>query len=607
LPNADQALGLECAGTVLAVGAGVTSVAPGDRVLGFGPGTLASRVTLAASRVVRWPDWLDADTAASLPVACLTAWHGLHDLAAIRPGMRVLVHAGAGGVGSMAIRLACLAGARVFATASAGKEAAARAAGAERVGDSRSLGFVEAAERWAGPDGFDVVLNALGSDIAVASAGLLRPDGIFLEIGNAPRPAGVSRYAAYDLDQPMEADPGWFADRMTRMLGLLQAGLLSPPRRTVMPLAQASEALQSLGQGRTIGKLVLRLPGPIMVRPDGTYLVTGGTGAVGQAMARRLVAEGAGRVVLAARRPATVPGCETVAVDVSDREALAALLATLPELRGVIHAAGVVQDGTLDRLDAGDVAAVMAPKVAAAAHLDALTRDRALDFFGLVSSTSGCLAAPGQAAYAGANAWLDRLAASRRAAGLPAVSIGSGPWAGGMFARLDPAAKARLQRDGFRAMAPHRAAAAFAQVLSDGVVHRLVMDRGQPTADAVVTDGSIRAALLAVPPAQRLDVLQVDLAQRLVTVLGFPVGTRLEPHRALRDLGLDSLLSVSVRNELAAGFGLDLPATLLFDHPTLAGLASHLLALLDAPEVPLDELDAADLAELLERELGAPS
>ena len=602
-PGDDDRLGLECAGTVVAVGHAVTRFAPGDRVLGFGPGALASHITLPADRLLRCPDWLEADTAASLPVACLTAWHGLYDLAAVRPGMRVLVHAGAGGVGSMAIRLACLAGARVFATTSAGKENAALAAGAEAVGDSRSTAFASAARRWAGSDGFDVVLNALGQEIAAASAALLRPDGIFLEIGNAARPQGVSRYVPYDLDQPMRATQGWFADRLAKVLALVEEGRLQPPRRTVLPVAQASEALQALGHGRTIGKLVLRLPQPVPIDPDGEYVVTGGSGAVGRALAGWLVAAGAGRVVLASREPQPRIGCETAAVDVADGDALAALLRTLPRLRGVVHAAGVVRDGMLDRLDAAAIAAVLRPKIDGARHLDMLTRGLKLDFFLLVSSTAGSLAAPGQAAYAGANAWLDRFAAARRAAGHPAVGIGSGPWAAGMFARLDRGAQARLRREGLRPMAPHRAAAAFVRALADGAVHRLVMDLAPPAAEAAPSGGSIRAALLAAPPDQRAGMLQAELALRLVAVLGFPAGTRLDPRRALRDLGLDSLLSVSLRNELAAAFGVDLPATLLFDHPTLTALAAHVLALLTPRDAPLGDLDEAALAALLESEL----
>jgi acyl transferase domain-containing protein/NADPH:quinone reductase-like Zn-dependent oxidoreductase/acyl carrier protein/SAM-dependent methyltransferase len=606
IPDRDQRLGLECVGVVIAVGAEVAGFAPGDRVIGFESGTLASRVTMAASRVIRCPEWLDTDTAATIPVACLTAWHGLHDLGCIQPGMRVLVHAGAGGVGSMAIKIARLAGAHVFATSSVGKDAATRAAGAEATGDSRSVGFVKQARDWAGAHGFDIVLNALGPEIAEASAQLLNQSGLFLEIGNAPRPAGVFRYATYDLEQPIRADDGWYADRMQRVLTLLKDQRLLAPRRTVLPIAQAGEALQALGQGRTIGKLVLRWPVPVAVSRDGTYLVTGGTGAVGRGLARWLTSAGATKVILAARHPEAVDGYETQAVDVSDPKALDNLLASIPDLRGVIHAAGVVRDATLEQINTGDVAAVLAPKVQAASELSRLLERRRLDFFMLVSSTAGSLAAPGQAAYAGANAWLDRLAAARRAQGQSAVAIGSGPWAGGMFARLAPADKARLRQNGFQPMAPHRAAAAFMQVVVDGAVHRVVMDRTQHR-QTVVADDSIRSSLLAIPPAERLRFLQEDVGRRLVAVLGFPADTLIDPNRALRDLGLDSLLSVSVRNELAAGFGLNLPATLLFDHPTLSALAGHLMTLLDVPEPQLTDLDTGELAALLERELEPPS
>lgn len=608
-------LGLECAGTVVAVGDGVKDFRPGDAVLAFGSGSLATTVTLPASRVVHRPPDLPIDVAASLPIACLTAWHGLHDIAAIKPGMRVLVHAGAGGVGSMATAIARLAGARVFATASSGKRRAALLAGAEEVGDSRSPAFAGAARRFAGSEGFDIVLNALGPEMAEASAALLKADGVFLEIGNAAAPSGVRRHIAYDLDSPLRADPTWFADRMKKILALVGDGRLAPPRRTVLPLAQAREALQALGQGRTIGKLVLRIPVEPVLRGDATYLVTGGTGGLGRALAGWLKEHGAGRVVLAARHAdpcATMP-FETVALDVADKAAVAALVERLPNLRGVIHAAGIVNDGTLARLETSSIATVLAPKVEGARNLDAATRD--LDFFTLISSTAGSLAAPGQAVYAGANAWLDALAAARRAAGLPATSVAFGPVAAGMYANLDMAARARLERDGFRAIAPRRAAAAFARVLADGVAHRVVMDLTVGAAARTpVTAGAGRTALLAIPANDRRAFLLDDLERRLVALLAFPAGTRIAPTRALRDLGLDSLLSVSLRNELSADYALDLQATLVFDHPTLSALAAYLLLLIEPAESSsaagdgaLDELDEAALAALVERELAATS
>jgi acyl transferase domain-containing protein/NADPH:quinone reductase-like Zn-dependent oxidoreductase/acyl carrier protein len=596
-----EALGLEAAGRVLAAGPGVQGFAPGDAVIAFAPGLLAGEAVVPAHRLVARPAWLGAEAAASLPVATLTAWRGLHDLAGIAPGMRVLVHAGAGGVGAAAIALARQAGARVFATASAGKHAAALAAGAEAVADSRSTAFAAAARAWVGEQGFDIVLHALSPAMAAASAALLRPGGVFLEIGSAAPPPSPHpiRHLAYELEAPIAADPGWFADRMGRILALLRDGAIPLPRRSVLPMALAEEAFQSLAQGRAIGKFVLRPPQP--PRLTGTWLVTG-AGAVGTAIADWLAAQGATRIILASRT-AMAAQHEAVAIDVSDRAALASLLAGLPDLRGIVHAAGVVRDGLLATLSPADIDATLAAKVDGARHLDALTRDRALDHFILVSSTAASLEAPGQAAYAAANAWLDRLAAARRAEGLPAMSVAFGPWAAGMFAALPPAQRARLEGQGFRPMAPRRAAAALAHAIGSGATHRLVMDRvaPRPRTEAANLLDAVRAAA----PDQRAALLQAALAGRILATLGLPPDTALEPGRALRDLGLDSLLSVSLRNELAAALSLDLPSTLLFDHPTLAALADHLLGALGFHD--LEAMDEAELAALLAQELAAPA
>ncbi len=596
-----EALGLEATGRVLAVGAGVRGFAAGDPVLAFAPGLLAGEAVVPAHRLLARPDWLDPDAAASLPVATLTAWRGLHDLAGVAPGMRVLVHAGAGGVGAAAIAIARQAGARVFATASAGKRHAALAAGAEAVADSRSTEFARAAREWAGAQGFDIVLHALSPAMASASAALLRPGGVFLEIGSAPAPTAPHpiRHIAYELEAPLAADPGWFADRMGRILALLRDGAIALPRRTVLPMALAEDAFQDLAQGRVIGKIVLRPPQP--PRIAGTWLVTG-AGTVGTAIADWLAAQGATRIVIASRAaPATRH--EAAAVDVADRAALASLLAGLPDLRGIVHAAGVVRDGMIAGLSPADIDATLAAKVEGARHLDALTRGRALDHFILVSSTAASLEAPGQAAYAGANAWLDRLAAARRAAGLPGLSVAFGPWDGGMVAALPRAQRARLEGQGFRAMAPRRAAASFGQAMGSGAVHRIVMDRAVVVAPP--EQGDLRAALRAAPADSRATLLQAALSRRILGTLGLPLDTPLATDRPLRDLGLDSLLSVSLRNELGGVLGLDLPSTLLFDHPTLAALADHLLGALGFHD--LDAMDEAELAALLAQELAAPA
>ena len=603
-------LGLEAAGTVTAVGPGTGGLASGDRVLLFAPGALATHVTIPAARCVRYPNQLTPAAAATLPIAFLTAWRGLIELAGLRPGQRVLVHAGAGGVGMAAIQLAVWSGARVFATASPGKQAWARLIGAEATASSRDTSFAAAVLAWSSGFGVDVVLHALGDDMAAASGALLRPNGCFLELGSASKPAlpaGV-RHLRYDLEQPLAADPDWFRTRMTRIFGLLDDGAIRLPWRTELGAEAAGTALTALAQGRTVGRTALLWPQEELPGRHGTWLVTGGTGAVGGAIAHWLVENGAARVVLAARTASSATPFETVAVDLGDRAAVAALLAGLSDLTGIVHAAGVVEDSMLANFRPADIATVFRGKVEGARHLHELTHNRQLAAFVVVSSVVATLGAAGQAAYAAANAWLEGLVRARRAEGLPAAAIGFGPWQTGMFEALAPVHRARLREQGFRPMAPAAATAAMGEALRSGVAVRLVMDhqtapRTSPTKAAT----GLREQLEAASADARLELLAQELAERARRLLGFPDGTRLEARRALRDLGLDSLLAVSFRNELAKALALELPASLVFDHPTIEALARHLVALLYPPSDALDELSASDLAALLELELGAPA
>uniref|UniRef100_UPI001356B0A4 SDR family NAD(P)-dependent oxidoreductase n=1 Tax=Geminicoccus flavidas TaxID=2506407 RepID=UPI001356B0A4 len=605
---AGDALGLEAAGEVILVGAGVQDLAPGDRVLLFASGAHASQLTLPASRCIRLPDGLLPEAAATLPIAFLTAWHGLIELAQLQPGQRVLIHAGAGGVGMAAIQLARWRGARIFATTSPGKQAWARRLGAEATASSRDTSFVAAVREWSGGADIDLVLHAFGSATAAASAGLLREGGSFIELGNAPAPAlpPGAQHFSYDLEQPLAADPAWFRSRMGQILDLLAAGIIQPLPRSEAGPAAAGEAFAALAQGRTVGKTVLVWPGHRI--QGGTWLVTGGTGAVGSALARMLRGQGATRIVLAGRRPQPESDFETVALDIGDRAAVACLLDDLPDLRGVVHAAGVVQDAPLARLDDAGIAATFHAKLEGARHLDALTRHRQLDAFVLVSSTVAHTGAAGQAAYAAANAWLEGLARARRTSGLPATVLAFGPWQGGMFAALTPLHRDRLLATGYRAMPPDAAAAAALVALAEGGGLTLVMDRQdeRPAERAPAATG-LRARLEEAPADGRIDLLTGALGEMACRLLGFAEGTRLDRGRALRELGLDSLLAVSFRNELAQALGLDLPASLAFDYPTLEALASHLDGLLFPESDELDRLVEDDLAALLASELETPA
>ncbi|MET8912717.1 type I polyketide synthase, partial [Micromonospora sp. NPDC004551] len=331
-------------------------------------------------------------------------------------------------------------------------------------------------------------------------------------------------------------------------------------------------------------------------RPAGSVLVTGGTGALGRQVARWLVANGATEVVLASRRGpdapgaadlvAELPGVRVVACDVTDPDAVTALVAGLPALTAVVHAAGVVDDGVLDGLDPARMQAVLAGKVGAAQVLHQATAGRDLDAFVLFSSLAGVIGSAGQGNYAAANAYLDAFAAWRHAQGLPATAVAWGAWAAdGMAAGA--ALSARLTRGGVNPLPAEQAVAVLGRVVNATGPAVTVADvdwgrltaswgrstpllAGLPGVPAVPT-GPVRATVVGRSLPQLTDLVRTQVG----VVLGYPAGRPL-PDRTFRDLGFDSLTAVELRNRLAAETGMTLPATLVFDHPTVAELAAHL-------------------------------
>ncbi|WP_327313034.1 SDR family NAD(P)-dependent oxidoreductase [Streptomyces sp. NBC_01235] len=364
--------------------------------------------------------------------------------------------------------------------------------------------------------------------------------------------------------------------------------------------------------------------------PNGTVLVTGGTGGVGAHVARWLARNGAGHLLLAGRRGPDTPGAAEleaeltalgarvtlVACDAADRDQLAALLAAVPEdqpLTAVVHAAGVLDDGVLDGLTPERAETVLRPKVAAALHLHELTRDLELDAFVLFSSLAGTLGGPGQGSYAAANAFLDALARQRHADGLPATSVAWGAWGGGGLASGETGE--RLARSGMPAMEPESALTGLQQAVSVGEpvlaladvrwetyafahseraprvlaelpeVREALAARTVPLADG--GDGNALTARLAGLPydEQRRELL--GLVRTLAAAaLGYPGADQVDEERAFRDLGFDSLTAVALRNTIAESTGLRLPVTLVFDHPTAVALAAKLHADLFGAAVP---------------------
>jgi len=625
----DAWFGGECAGRVARVGPGVSHLRPGDDVMAVGRGCLASFVTLPADLVQRRPPEMSPEEAAAFPIAFLTAEFCLSHIGALRTGQRVLIHAGTGGVGMAAIQLAQLAGAKVFATAgSEWKRALLRSIGVPHVLNSRDTSFAQQVMTRTGGQGVDLVLNSLTGELAEASFGILARGGHFIEIGkrglkSAEWVTSLGRDLAYsivDWSEDAARRPAFIGGMLAQLIERLQQGLRPLPRQ-VFAIDDTPRAFRLMAQARHVGKIVVRHgpPTPPEIRSDGAYLVTGGLSGLGLRVAEWLAERKAARIVLIGRRPATPEAAAVIdrvrsagaavlteTVDVTDETALGDLLTRLradgPPLRGVVHCAGVIDDASLLQQDASGLTRVLAPKVHGAWLLDRLTRVDPLDCFVMFASAAGVLGSAGQSNYAAANAVLDQLAQERRNRGLFALSIDWGAWAAtGMAA--DRGLGQRLEASGLNPLTPAEGIAALERLLHDGATQASVLRMDWPRyaersggprpflMDVLGGDGQratpetsvrgpaedLRSQLEDAPRRRRRWIVASFVNDHALRILGMAAGKPLDPSMPLGELGLDSLLAVELRNAVSAAVGRPLPATLLFDYPTIDALTDHLI------------------------------
>ncbi|MGW0595135.1 SDR family NAD(P)-dependent oxidoreductase, partial [Streptosporangium sp. NPDC002607] len=614
-------MGSEAAGVVLEVGPEVDDLRPGDWAAGLTEGAFGPVVVTGAGGLTKIPDGVSFEQAATIPVVFLTAYYGLMDLAGLREGERLLVHAGTGGVGMAAIQLAQRLGVEVFATAHPAKWEVLRSLGIpdDHIASSRSLEFEERFREVCGERGIDVVLNSLTGELIDASARLLRPGGRFIEMGKLDiREQDQFPGLEYHWFDVMDAGPERLRQILAELMELFAAGELRPLPVTVWDVRRSRDAFRFMGQAKHTGKIVLTMPR--RWNPEGTVLITGGTGGLGALFARHVVAErGVRHLLLTSRRGLEAPGAvelqaeliahgvevTVAACDVADRDQVAALLAGVDAehpLTAVIHTAGVLDDGTIPSLAPERLDTVLRPKVDAAWHLHELTRGEDLADFIMFSSVAGVIGAPGQGNYAAANSFLDALAQQRRAAGLPALSLAWGAWAqdSGMTGTLSDGDMERLARAGTPPLAPEQGIALFevavrssepvvapvrldlpvlrAQGEIPPLLRRLVRGRRRSAAGRSAAASTLLQRLAPLAAAERAEVL-VDLVRTEVAmVLGHLSPETVEVRREFRELGFDSLTSVELRNRLNGTTGLRLPATLVFDYPTPAVLAEFLLA-----------------------------
>jgi acyl transferase domain-containing protein/acyl carrier protein len=443
----------------------------------------------------------------------------------------------------------------------------------------------------------------------------------------AARPAedvpGLTQSCVWGLVRSAQLEnPGRFAlldlDRLPASSAALTGALAldDEPQLAIREGVVCAPRLARMAAPGRVGSAAERV---IALDPAGTVLITGGTGALGSLLARRLVAEhGVRHLLLASRRGPAAAGASELraeleglgaavtlaACDVSDREDLAKLLDSLAEehpLSAVMHAAGVIDDGVIGSLTAERIDEVLAPKADAAWHLHELTEHLGLQAFVLFSSVAGALGSPGQGNYAAANAFLDALAAYRHARGLPGSSIAWGLWelAGGLSEGLSDADRSRMARSGMSALAAEQGLELFDVALGAGAALTVAASldvaglRAQAATGALPAvwrklvrvprrragepGDSLERRLAEVPEAEREGVVLDLVRAQVAAVLGHASTSTIPERRAFKELGFDSLAAVELRNRLSAATGLRLPATLVFDHPTTAAVASHLL------------------------------
>ncbi|MFN8494509.1 MAG: SDR family NAD(P)-dependent oxidoreductase [Caldilineaceae bacterium] len=624
--RSNHELGGECAGEIVAVGQAVEAYKVGDRVFATTMSAFRRYVTVDSALVAPLPPAFSFTDGATLPINFLTAYYALKTVANLKRGAKVLIHAAAGGTGMAAVQIAQWLGAEVYATASPGKWAALQAMGVQKLYNSRTLDFAPQILTDTGGDGVDVVLNSLtGEGFIQASLSTVTVGGSFVELakrdvwGEAEiqmRRPDVA-YQLVDLRSIILQQPTMIAQMLKPLLTQFEVGTLKPLPHTTFPLARVVDAFRYMQQARHIGKIVVTQPRPVALHADATYLITGGLGGLGLLTARYLIEQGARRLILLGRsqpsralqvqldelaaRGATLA---VVQADVTQRDELATVLAQVDPafpLRGIVHAAGVLDDGALLQQTWPRFASVLAPKVLGAWRLHQLTLDQALDFFVMYSSTASLLGHRGQANHAAANAFLDALAHHRQAQGLPAQSINWGYWATvGAAAKLVETSQQQLLAQGRGTISPEEGCAILGALLprsapqigvspldwsrflrhhsgAQAFYQNFVNQATPPEPTAVpAAPLDFHAQWQKTPTKDQMALLVRHLRQTTAAVLRLPNPEAIDLQTGLMTLGMDSLMAVELRNRLAASLATALPASLLFDYPTLEKLATYL-------------------------------
>jgi len=633
--------GLECAGEVTAMGSRVSGLKVGDRVMAVAADTIAGVAVAKADHVVPIPEGMTFEQAATLPMAYLTAYYSLVTLARVRAEDRVLIHAGAGGVGIAAVQIARTIGAEVYATAGRPKHAYLKSLGVKAVFDSRDTAFYDDIMRVTSGQGVDVVLNSLAGPKTTQSLKALAPAGRFVEIGKADiyknKRVGLRlladniSYFAVDVDRLLEQRPKLMGEVFREAVKLYVSRELSLHPYAVYPVSDVRAALGALARGEQTGKIVISMKGRVSVAPPATlrlpgnaaYLVAGGTGGFGLETARFLAERGARHLALVSRNgvkrdeeAATVRELEQAGVevkvfqaDISKQDEVQRIVRathsdTVP-LRGVFQSAMVLDDGLVNDMSWEQFRMPLLPKVQGTWNLHRATEHLPLDYFVSFSSIASMYGTPGQSNYAAANSFLDQFSKYRRSRGLAATTINWGVLGSVGFVARTKKVRDFLGNHGWAALSLREAF----QVLERAMLEKPVQIGALKTDWQALGEtfphsrSSYRFQHLHSEDAERAGAVgegSQDLAKRLAgtthekrkgilvsalsQMMGKIVGVskdKVDVELPVTRMGLDSLMANQIRSWLTTQTGIDFTLMQIMQGPSIEELAEEIAQKID--------------------------
>jgi myxalamid-type polyketide synthase MxaB len=683
-PGEAGKLGLECSGEIVAVGQEIDKLKVGDKIIAIASGSFSNYVTVNANLVIPKPTSLSFTEAATIPTAFLTAYYCLHHLAEIKPGDKILIHSAAGGVGLAAIQIAKQAGAEIFATASLSKWEYLQSLGIKHIFNSRSLDFANEIVSLTAGKGVDIVLNSLSGEFIPKSLSVLNSRGCFLEIGKKDiwdknqietiQP-NVS-YFLVDLVEVTQQQPKLIQSMLCDLITQFNNGSLQPLPSKQFPQQDVTAAFRYMQQAKHIGKIVIQnsqfnCRGERLFAHNASYLITGGLGALGLEVAKWMIEKGAKHLILIGiNQPSktaqatinqlqqTGATIQVIQADIADLEAVKTIInqhsnltpslsspslpvsqspslsftpTPLPPIKGIIHAAGIIDDGAIVNLTKEQFTKVISPKVQGAWNLHQATQNLSLDFFVMFSSAASILGSKGQANYCAANAFLDNLAHYRRNLGLPALTINWGVWDEiGMVTKTklfsnpeftgkvaeekgrkgkkekmnkvvnidanqsDEKFKSSFNIPGMGKIKPKQGIEILEYLLSTDATQVGVLPinwskwqqksplfanfiNSEKNQEPVIKQSEILQQLEIAQPSDLKQILINYLCTEVAQILGLNSSEVINIEQGFTELGIDSLSSVELRNKLQTNLQCKLSSTLIYDYPTITILAEHLM------------------------------